>query len=307
MQRFLLIFIILILAAVSLIVKVDGVDLLVSDNVIRLASTAEAPAAPAESIGSVLNSANLSANISDNLISLNCQISYGAKAALAGELNKSALFEFNSDNYWPIASLTKLMAALIALENFPLNKEIQITGKSVFAEGQAANFKQGEIFTVRDLIKAMIIVSSNDAASALAETLGESKFVNLMNQKAAQLMMKETSFVSPSGFSLLNQSTAKDLKILINSIYDKNQWILTVSQQKETEILDLNSNKTRKLTNINQFAGQENFLGGKSGYLESSGRNLISLFGKNGKIMSVIVLGAEDAYKETENLLKCLQ
>ena len=304
MQRFLLIFIILILATVSLIVKVDGVDSLVSDSVIRLASTAEAPT---ESVGSVLNSANLNANISGKLAVYDCSISYGAKAVLTGELDKPALFEFNSDNHWPIASLTKLMASLIALENFPLNKEIQITEKAVSAEGQAANFKQGEIFTVRDLIKAMIVVSSNDAASALAEAFGENKFVDLMNQKAAQLIMEGTSFVSPSGFSLLNQSTAKDLNILINRIYNENQWILTISQQKETEILDLNSGKTRKLTNINQFAGQENFLGGKSGYLESSGRNLVSLFGRNGKIISMIILGAEDAYKETENLLKCLQ
>lgn len=301
MQRYLLIFIILILAAVSLIVKVGGVDLLVSDDVIRLVDAPKIPAGP------VPNSVDLSANISGQLTVLNCSIFYGAKAVLAGELNKPALFEFNSDNYWPIASLTKLMAALVALENFPLNKKIQITEKAVSAEGQAVNFKQGEIFTVRDLIKAMIVVSSNDAALALAESLGESKFVDLMNQKAAQLIMKETSFVSPSGFSLLNQSTAKDLNILINRIYDENQWILTISQQKETEIFDLNSNKTRKLTNINQFAGQENFLGGKSGYLESSGRNLVSLFGKNGKIISVIVLGSEDAYKETENLLECLR
>ncbi len=301
MQRYLLIFIILILAAVSLIVKVGGVEQLVSDNIIRLATTSEIPAE------SVLNSANLNANISGKLAVYDCYISYGAKAVLTGELDKPALFEFNSDNHWPIASLTKLMASLIALENFPLNKEVQITEKAVSAEGQAADFKQGEIFTVRDLIKAMIVVSSNDAASALAEAFGENKFVDLMNQKAAQLMMEGTSFVSPSGFSLLNQSTAKDLNILINRIYDENQWILTISQQKETEILDLNSGKTRKLTNINQFAGQENFLGGKSGYLESSGRNLVSLFGRNGKIILVIILGAEDAYKETENLLKCLQ
>ncbi|MEK7549311.1 MAG: serine hydrolase, partial [Patescibacteria group bacterium] len=163
MQRYLLIFIILILAAVSLIVKVGGVEQLVSDNIIRLATTSEIPAE------SVLNSANLNANISGKLAVYDCYISYGAKAVLTGELDKPALFEFNSDNHWPIASLTKLMASLIALENFPLNKEVQITEKAVSAEGQAADFKQGEIFTVRDLIKAMIVVSSNDAASALAE------------------------------------------------------------------------------------------------------------------------------------------
>ncbi len=307
MQRYLLIFIILILAAISLIVKVGGVDSLVSDNVIRLAATSEAPTESVISAESVLNSANLSANLLLINKQQNCSISYDAKAVSISELNKSAFFEFNSDNHWPIASLTKLMAALIALENFPLNKEIKMTEKAISAEGQAAGFEQGEIFTVRDLIKAMIIVSSNDAASALAEALGENKFIDLMNQKASQLMMEETSFANPSGFSLLNQSTVKDLNILINHIYNKNQWILTIGQQKETEIFDLNSNKTRKLTNINQFAGQEDFLGGKSGYLESSGRNLISLFRRNDKIISVIILGSKDAYKETENLLKCLQ
>jgi D-alanyl-D-alanine carboxypeptidase (penicillin-binding protein 5/6) len=215
------------------------------------------------------------------------------------------LFDFNSQKRWPIASVSKLMTSVIALEKLGAEKEIEIGASAVATEGTTGGFKAGEIFKVEDLIKAMMIVSSNDAAIALAEKLDKENFSALMNQKAKELGMNDTYYEEPSGLSFLNQSTANDLIKLANYIYNNHPLILEISRQKEIEITELKSKKSRKLLNIDRFAGQPDFIGGKTGYIDESGRNLIAFFNKNGKIVLTVVLGAENAFDETKKLISC--
>ncbi len=205
--------------------------------------------------------------------------------------NNLNIFELNINNRWPTASLTKLMTAVIAIEKGELNKEITI------------NKDTGEIFTAEDLIKTMLIISSNDAAVALAEAISP-EFIQLMNQKAAELKMAETRFKDPTGLSFLNQSTVNDLTKLINYIYYNHPQIFEITRQEEIEILELNSGEIRKLTNINQFAGQPDFIGGKTGFIDASGGNLISLFNKQGRLILIIVLGSKDRFTDTEKLFE---
>lgn len=236
-----------------------------------------------------------------------CSLKVEAKSALIKYLNQNNnIFELNPNKRWSIASISKLMAAVIAFEQIGGNKEIKIDEKAVATEGTSGDFQEGEIFTSIDLIKAMLLVSSNDAAAALARTIGEENFVKLMNKKAGELKMGDTIFLNPSGLSFLNQSTANDLTKLAGYIYNNHQEILGITEQKEIAINELGFKKTRKLVNINQFAGRPDFLGGKTGYLDESGRNLISLFNINNQPLLTIVLGAEDAHKETEKMLTCI-
>ncbi|MEK7657912.1 MAG: serine hydrolase [Patescibacteria group bacterium] len=229
---------------------------------------------------------------------LNCGVSDEVKAVLVKYLNQdAALFELNSNNRWSIASLTKLMTAVLAIEKIGAEKEINLpAGRQGIKE---------EIYKVSDLIKAMMIISDNNAAEAISDEIGREKFVKLMNQKAKELFMTDTIFLNPSGLSFLNQSTVSDLAKLVNYIRANHREIFEISRQKETVITELKSGKTKKLISINFFAGKPDFLGGKTGFLEASGRNLISLFNKNGKSILIIILGADNAFKETENLLKC--
>ncbi len=224
---------------------------------------------------------------------LNCGVSDGVKSVLIRYLNQDAdIFELNSRNRWSIASLTKLMTAVLAIEKIGTEKEIKI---------------KEEIYKVSDLIRAMMIISDNNAAEDLSEEIGEKEFVKLMNQKAGEIFMADTIFFNSSGLSFLNQSTATDMAKLTDYIRVNHPEIFEISRQKETFITELKSKRNFKLTSINSFAGKPDFLGGKTGYLESSGRNLISIFNKNGKSVLIIVLGADDAFKETENLLECLK
>ncbi len=215
------------------------------------------------------------------------------------------LFDFNSQKRWPIASVSKLMTAAIALEKFGKEKEITISASAVATEGITGGFRAGEVFKVEDLVKAMMVVSSNDAAIALFEEGGKENFSSLMNQKAKELGMNDTYYEEASGLSFLNQSTAADLTKLASYIYNNYPEILEISKQKEVNIAELKSKKSRKLLNINRFAGQPNFMGGKTGYIDESGRNLVAFFNRNDKIILTVVLGAENAFDETKKMLNC--
>lgn len=228
-----------------------------------------------------------------------------AEVALVKYLDSNFnVFELGVNKHWPIASLTKLMTAVIAIENGDLDQEILINGIALETEGTTGGFSTGEIYKAKDLIKAMLISSSNDAAVALAETTSWSEFVWQMNQKANELNMTATNFNDPTGLSFLNQSTVNDLTNLINYIYYTHPEILEITRQKEVEILELVGGEKRKLTNNNKFADQANFVGGKTGFIDASGENLISLFNQEGKLVLIVVLGSDNRFVDTEKLLE---
>ena len=232
-----------------------------------------------------------------------------AKAVLVKYQNPSTgsvVFEINLKKRWPIASLSKLMTSVIAAEKLDWNREVVMSEKAVDSDGIAGGFGIGEVFSVGDLIKAMLTVSSNDAAVAIAETLGENEFVDAMQSKASELRMLQTTYLEPSGLSFVNQSTASDLAKLVDYIYQNHPELLEISRQKETTIMELKTKRARTLININHFAGQPDFIGGKTGYIDEAGKNLASLFNINGRIFLIVVLGSDDAFKMTNKLKQCI-
>ena len=231
------------------------------------------------------------------------------KAMMAKYIDDGIIFESNSENRWPIASITKLMTAVVAFEKTDTEKEIKMTNEIVATEGFAGDFKAGEIFRELDLIKAMLVASSNDAAEAIAENFegGKQAFVDEMQKKATELKMFQTTYLEPTGLSFINQSTAKDLSILISYIYSEHPEILDISRQEEIRIIDLQAGKVKKILNIDKFAGQEGFVGGKTGFIDESGRNLIAVFDMSGKTIVTVVLGANNSFDETSELKSLVQ
>lgn len=231
------------------------------------------------------------------------KIVFSGKAALAKYLDYNFnIFDLNTEKRWPIASLSKLMTALVAIEKTDLDQKITISETAVSTEGTSGEFNSGEVFKLKDLIKAMLVVSSNDAAAAIAENFGEKNFIDEMQKKASELNMFQTTYLEPTGLSFVNQSTADDLAKLMSYIYFNHPEILEISRQKETEMLELKSGKLRKLISINKFAGEDDFVGGKTGYIDEADHNLIALFEINGKTVLTITLGADDSFAETQKL-----
>ncbi|BCX16173.1 MAG: hypothetical protein KatS3mg098_402 [Candidatus Parcubacteria bacterium] len=221
--------------------------------------------------------------------------------------NNKTIFENRSNYRWPIASITKLMTALVALENMNLSSVLEISPQAFQKAYNSHILLEKEKYSVESLIKAALVFSSNEAAYSLAEGFGYNDFILKMNQKAKELGMKNTSFDEPTGLSYLNQSTLEDIYLLINYIYHNNPLILDISRKKSVSLREEGSGKIKTFSNINLFAGQPNFFGGKTGFIDASGENLVTLFKKNQGTFFIGVLASRNRFSDVEKLLKCLE
>ncbi|MDD5431237.1 MAG: serine hydrolase, partial [Candidatus Pacebacteria bacterium] len=219
------------------------------------------------------------------------------KTALVKDLSLDrVLFEKNTGDRWPVASLTKIMTAIIAAEKIGTDKQVVFTKEIIATYGDTGKFKAGEIYSVEDLIRAMFAVSSNDAAVAIADFYGKDNFVNEMQKKAVDLGMLQTTFADASGLSFLNQSTAQDMEKMVEYVFKNHPEFLDISRQKNVELKEIGTGRKRILKNMNEFAGEEDFLGGKTGFIDSSMGNLISLFKYRGSVLAITVFGAGERF-----------
>ena len=220
-----------------------------------------------------------------------------AVTAYAKELFGSQVFsEKNIHQQWPIASLTKLMTAAVALEKIGMNQEITVSENAVATDGIAGGLIIGKTYPVRELINVLMGVSSNDAAVALAESYGIKRFVATMNSRAGNIGMLDTVFADPTGLTSLNQSNVFDLEKLVKHVFNNYPEILTVSRQPEVKIAG------QVFKNINAFAGRPDFIGGKTGFIDEASGNLISLFNINGQPVLIIILGSDDRFGDTQKI-----
>ncbi len=245
-----------------------------------------------------------------------------AKGALVVDIDSDFVFFQNQLNVRrPIASVTKLMTALVAKKYIPADEEITITEESLKVDGDAPIFYLNEKVTANDLIRAMMIISSNKAAMALANHIGQDKFIALMNEMAKQLEMTQTSYAEPTGLSFLNQSSPADLKKLIKYIITEYPNLLLIAQNSVDKIQGKNPDIIHELTNINLIAHHPPFLdelditylGGKTGFTDEALQTFCGLFlvpskreNEQPKRILVVVLGTPNRYNDIENLLKWL-
>ncbi|MEM4648316.1 MAG: serine hydrolase [Candidatus Pacearchaeota archaeon] len=255
---------------------------------------------------------NFSNNIQDNLEKLNLKRNWqvldpqiNAESILIETIdNKQPIFYFNSYKKWPIASLTKLLTAVVLLENLDnLNEKIEIDKFALSAYGTNGNLKLGEIYNAIDLLKIMIISSSNDAAVAFEQFLGKDNLINLINKKIKELKMEQTIIYDSSGLDEKNVSTANDLNILLRYILLNHPEILNWTRLPNLLVQPSNKNYTNNVLNINPFINYNNFWGGKTGTNDKAKQNFIGIFTIKNQRFIIIILGATDREKEVKNLL----
>jgi len=228
---------------------------------------------------------------------------------------QTVLFDKSSSQELAIASLTKLMTAVVSLENQPLSQEVEISSTSVSQEGNSGNLKVGERIMVKELLKMALIESSNDAAEALAEVSGREEFVVLMNLKSKELGLRSTYFSTPTGLEAENNfSTARDLANLMIFILKNHPFILEISAQPSVIILSENDRPHHRAFNTNElltsFAGIDNLkiVGGKTGYTDEAGGCIILVTkDQNGDYLIYLVLGADSQESRFSELKKLIQ
>lgn len=215
------------------------------------------------------------------------------------------LFEKNSEKILPIASLTKLMAASVVLENYDLSQELMVSKKAIGQPEAFGQLRVGEKLSVENLLYLMLIESSNDAAFALSELIGEGGFVELMNLEAKYLGLKNTHFADPAGYSPENYSTVKDLVKFTKYLLEEKPQILEISRLSEFNLYDPDGVFHHKLLNTNEILGEiPEIIGGKTGYTPEAGECFILVLKnpRDNSILINIILGSRNRFEEMQKL-----
>ncbi|MBP9836852.1 MAG: L,D-transpeptidase family protein [Candidatus Pacebacteria bacterium] len=205
----------------------------------------------------------------------------------------------------PIASITKLMTAVIATEYISLDRNVAVS-QPTFVQSLVPRLGDRSQVSMYSLLQLLLVESSNEAAEVIASELGRDKFMALMNQKAVDIGMTDTYFIDPSGLGAENVSSVSDLLRLTQYIHKNRNFIfeLTVNQYIPTSYV---SGEFGDLLNFNEVKGLDNFIGGKVGETKAAGQTSISLHNLEvkGKLrtIAVIILGSEDRNHDVTELL----
>ena len=241
------------------------------------------------------------------LLSLQSQQEITAQSYLAVNFSdNSVVLEKNPNQPYSIASITKIMNAVIALENIDTDQTITLTEKMLEPLGQSPSLFLGLSVSAENLLKASLIQSTNDASEALAYFVGKEKFVDLMNLKAKEINMTNTVFYDVHGLNPANRSTATDLAKLLMYIYNNHPEILSIARDNNFWLPD-STGRLLKFQNVNNFYPLSAFIGGKTGYLPEAKQTLASIFNVNGDRVAIILLYSNNRQTDTFTILKQLR
>ena len=225
-------------------------------------------------------------------------------AALFEPVSGTFIYEKQADVKLPMASTTKIMTALIALEECGLDELVEIPDEAVGIEGSSIYLAKGDTVTVKDLLYSLLLQSANDAATALALKISGdiASFAMLMNARAEQIGMTDTHFDNPHGLdSETHYTTARDLAILASaalqnptfkSISSTYKYSFTISGKPRTVV---NHNKMLKL--------YDGTIGVKTGFTRKCGRCLVSAAERDGLTLIAVTLDAPDDWRDHTALL----
>jgi D-alanyl-D-alanine carboxypeptidase len=224
-------------------------------------------------------------------------------AYLVIDLDRDAIIlEKNSEKLVPIASITKLVTAVVAKKILNQDNYVTINKEIASTYGNEAKFRIGEKIKTTDLLYPLLMVSSNDAAEALAQSYkgGRKSFIVEMNAWVNSIGAYRTYFADPSGLSPANVSTAKDLAIIT-------KWILK-NEPELFEISLLKSKTVRTHTWINptHFLNLTSYAGGKNGYTPEANRTSVALFkiGKQERLYAIVLLDSSSRDSDLLGLLE---
>ncbi len=221
--------------------------------------------------------------------------------------NEKYLYSQNVEKKLPIASLTKIMTAVIALENMKLDQEITVEKKAAEIGEGTMGLSEGEVLNLEDILYGLLLQSGNDAAESIATSspFGHDNFVYLMNKKAEELGLTNTHFTNPSGLQGDgNQySTAQDLLVLTRYAMQKPLFAKIVGTY-EFDIDAKSKHKAFTLFNeTNLLTTYQGVKGVKTGYTDEAGMCLVTYLDFGGHQIIGVLLNAENRREEMKQLL----
>jgi len=216
------------------------------------------------------------------------------------------LYEYDAGKQMSPASLTKIMSALVILEKGQLDDLVTISPNAARAHKMHLRMKVGQVFRLEDLLKAMLIMSANDACLAAVEHVSrdEAQFVTLMNAKAAALGLVDTHFSNGCGFDNPDHySTAEDLAALSVIALDQPIFRQLVREERAM-ITPVNGQHVYVLYNTNRLLGRIPGVEGiKTGFTSKAGRCLIAKVSQNGSELLLVILNSKRRWNTATNLI----
>lgn len=243
------------------------------------------------------------------LIPFNVFASDSSKSSIVMDISSGrVLYENNADQERLIASITKIMTCIIAIEEGNLEREVTVGDEILKMYGTSIYLEVGEKMKLIDLVYGLMLRSGNDASVVIAKEVAGSvdEFVKLMNKKAKEIGMTNTTFRNPHGLDeeTKNYSTARDMAILSSYAY-KNKTYRKVTSTDTYRVKT--DNKSYLWYNRMNLLGDYKYCtGGKNGYTPSAGKTLVTTHEKNGLKITVVSLYDGDEYNNHENLAESI-
>lgn len=209
----------------------------------------------------------------------------------------------------PIASLTKLMTAVVAAEKINLDGRVRVTSPT-FVTSLIPRLSQRSTVSMYSLLQLLLVESSNEAAETIAGEIGREEFIEAMNAKARQLGMTQTQFADPSGLSADNISSIGDLYKLTKYIYENRSFIFEITANTKLSSAYVGG-EFDGLINFNEVKDMDNFVGGKVGETLAAKQTSISLhtlqFQGEERTLAIILLGSDGRTEDIKTLISYVQ
>ena len=228
--------------------------------------------------------------------------------AIYDRLSGRCIYGKDENKQTAMASTTKIMTAIIVVENCKLEDVVTITAKAAGTGGSTLGINKDDKITVNDLLYGLMLRSGNDAAVALAiHTAGSlEEFANMMNQKAKQLNLKNTHFVTPHGLDNEEHYTTAYELAKITDYALKNKTIAKIVATKSTTIYI--NEMPRQINNTNELLGNvEGVYGVKTGFTNNAGRCLVTSVKRGDMDLIVVVLGADTRKDRAKDSMKLIE
>ncbi|RJQ37694.1 D-alanyl-D-alanine carboxypeptidase [Candidatus Microgenomates bacterium] len=220
--------------------------------------------------------------------------------------SKVVLFARNPKLHFSMASTTKIMTALTALNYFKMTDVLTIKNDNV--EGAVVGFKKGEKVSFESLLYAMLLPSGNDAAEAIAQnySLGREEFIKEMNKNASSFYLKSMHFSDPTGLDDNDFTNVLDLARL-GSEAKKNKILANVVSTKSRQITNANRTRSFTLNNLNKLLGVNGVNGIKTGFTDEAQGVLVTSKIEKGHDIIIVVMKSKDRFSDTQKLLSMIE